>query len=205
MKDMNINKAIRKQSKSYKRFVLSMCFIFFILPLFLIYYKKFDLFYISFLSVIEVMILISIIISSRRELLNFEYETGRLKLKIGFSREKINILCNKILYVDVKITPSEVNGFQDFKILLLSNSKFKNKKMKKVNQDFMKEYTLVSYHYIKFKQRSPEDEFYYLIINAGGLKKYKLLDTIFKSCVNAGFSQESIEKIKIYRDSLSQV
>lgn len=205
MKDMNINKAIRKQNKSYKRFVLSMGFIFFTLPLFLIYNKKFDIFYIVFLSIIEALILLSIIISSSREALDFEYDTGRLKLKIGLRSEKINIVCNKILYVDVELIEGKLNKFQDFKILLLSNSKFKNKKMKKVNNDFMKKYTLVSYHYTKYKQRSPEDEFYYLIVNVGGLKKYKLLNTIYKSCVNAGFSEDSIKRIKIYRDSLSQV
>lgn len=202
---MNINKAIRKQGKSYKRFLLSMSFVFFLLPLLLIYYKEFDFFYIAFLSIIEVMVLISIMISSNRQLLKFGYETGRLKLKIGVNREIVNIVCNKILYVDVELIEGEVSKFQDFKILLLSNSKFKNNKMKKVNLDFMKKYTLVAYHYTKFKERSPRDEFYYLIVNAGGLKKYKLLDTIYKSCVNAGFSEDSIVRIKIYRDSLSQV
>jgi hypothetical protein len=202
---MNINKAIRKQSKSYKRFLLSMSFVFFLLPFFLNFYKKFTIFYVAYLSVIEVLILISIIISSNKELLKFEYKNGKLKIEIGVKRESVNIICKKILYVDVELEESRESKFRDFKIIMLSNSKFNNKKMKKANPEFIKKYTRIAYHYDKFRLRKPEDEFYYLIINDGGLNKYKLLDTIYKSCVYAVFSEDAVERIKTYRDYPGQV
>jgi len=199
---MNINKAIRKQIKSYKRFMLSMCFVFFALPSILMFYKKVTIFYISYLALIEAMILISVIISSNREILKFQYETGKIKLKSGLNSESIHIVCSKILYVDIELIDGEKRKIQDFKIILLSNSKFKNKKMRKVDYDFMKKYTLVAYHYKIFKSRKPEDEFYYIIVSSGGLIKYRLLNTIFKGCVYAGFSEAAIERIKLYRDNL---
>jgi len=48
----------------------------------------------------------------------------------------------------------------------------------------------------------PEENFFYFIINHGGFKKYVLLDDLYKSCEQALFSDDAIEKIKEYRDKV---
>ncbi|MGE5626813.1 MAG: hypothetical protein ACM3X7_01720 [Solirubrobacterales bacterium] len=199
---MNINRAIRKQNKSYKRFVLSMCFVFFAMPVFPIVYKKTTPFYLTYLAIIEVLILLSIIIKSNKERLYFTYKTGKIILKSGLVLEPVKILCSKVLYVDIEKTEGDKSKFQDFKIILLSNSRFRTKKSKIISNDFLKRHTLAAFHYKKFKERQPENEYYYIIISSGGLGKYSLLNTIYKGCVNAGFSEEAIEKIKLYRDNI---
>ncbi len=202
MLNMNINKAIRKQIKSYKRFVLIMCFVFFVLPVFPFIYNKATPFYLGFLAVIEAMIVASVVICLGRLRIKFAYERkGRIKVKYGLAAETINIYCSKVMYVDIEVLEPQINRFEDFKIIVLTNSRFKSKKLKKVGYDFMKKYTLTAYQYNKLKVRNPEDEYYYFIIGSGGLKKYELLSTIYSTCVHAGFSEAAIEKIKLYRDS----
>ena len=56
---MNINKAIKKQNSSYKRFVLIMGFIF--LSLGLVISGAFNLFFIAYLAIIEVLIIIILV------------------------------------------------------------------------------------------------------------------------------------------------
>lgn len=198
---MNIYKAIKKQNKSYNRFALFMCFVFFALPVLLVINKKIMPFYIAYLLVIELLIMISMIISLKRERLVFEYKAGKFKLYYGLVLEPLKIICNKVLYVDIELSENYINKFQDFKILIVSNSRFKSNKMKSINYEFMRKHTLAAEQYRKLKERNPEDEYYYVIINSGGLKKYSLLNTIYKSCVHAGYSEDAIEKIKLYRDS----
>lgn len=199
---MNINRAIRKRNKSYKRFVLSMCFVFFVMPLFPFVYNKTTPFYLTYLAIIEVLIFLSIIIKINKERLDFIYKAGKIILKFGLIIEPVKIICSKVLYVDIEIIEGDKSKFQDFKIILLSNSRFRTKKSKNITNDFLKKYTLVAFHYKKFKERQPENEYYYLTINSGGLGKHALLNTIYKGCVNAGFSEEAVEKIKLYRDNI---
>lgn len=42
-------------------------------------------------------------------------------------------------------------------------------------------------------------EYYFQVIRRGGLKKYLLLDLIYKNCVRATYTEESIQNIKIAR------
>ena len=45
----------------------------------------------------------------------------------------------------------------------------------------------------------PDTIFYYQVIKRGGLKKYLLLDTIYKNCVKAVYTDDCIQNIKIAR------
>lgn len=54
---MDINKVIKKQNKSLRRFVLMMCFIFLFLPLMALKFKVFNLYIIIYLIIIETVIL----------------------------------------------------------------------------------------------------------------------------------------------------
>jgi len=199
---MNINKAIRKQRKSYVRFLLSMCFVFFTLPLALIFYSQLGIFYIGYMAVVEMLIAVSVIMRCSQERLEFDYNFGRLRVKRGLFAKNESINCDKIMYVDVELAAEKVKGFQEFNIILISKSKFRNKKLKAVDCEFWDRYIRIWPVSVKNALENPEKELYYLMIDSGGLRKYRLLDAVFTSCVKAAFSENAIEKIKFYRKSI---
>lgn len=191
---MDINKAIKKQKKYYKSFILSMCLIFLSLPIIMFIYGKADTFFIVYLLGIEILILVSIFKKIDNETLKFEDNKYNLNIKTGILRKNINIICDKVVMIH-----TEDKG-KDFQIILITSSKSRNKRIKKVDYNFLKEHSYVSHHYLNIKKQDPEKEYYYLIIKNGGYNKYKLLDIIYKTCVYAYFTDESIEKIKLYRN-----
>ena len=93
---------------------------------------------------------------------------------------------------------------RDFRIILLSSSKFKNDKMIPVSMNFLKNHAYVACHYNKIKIQNPSRMYFYTIINKGGAKKYKLIDIIYSTCVYAYFTEETVEKIKLYRDAVKK-
>jgi len=200
---MNINKAIRKQRKSYKRFLLSMCFVFFALPLALIFYSRLEAFYLGYLAAVEILVAVSVYLRSRQERLEFDYNMGRLRVKRGLIAKTESINCDKIMYVDVELATEKVKGFQEFSVILISKSKFRNKKLKAVDNEFWDRYKSIWSVSEKLAQENPGKELYYLMIDSGGLRKYGLLDAVFTSCVKAAFSENAIEKIKFYRKSIN--
>ncbi len=198
---MNIDKAIRKQKKSYKIFMLSMCFIFCVMPTALILARKFNIFYIIYLIVLEVLIFLAIIIRINNEFLKFSYDGYKLKLKMGIRRAKLSIICDKVVLVHVENYISKYRDNPNFRIIILSTSKFRNDRMILVHKEFLKRHSYVAHQYNKMKILHPENTFYYTIIKRGELNKYPLLDTIYKSCVYAHFTEETIERIKYYREN----
>lgn len=198
---MNIDKAIRKQKKSYKRFLLSMCFIFFVLPVALFLSKVFDIFYIAYLGVIELLIFIAVFIRIDKEALKFKYEDFKLKIFLGINKKPIIMNCEKIILVHTEDVLSKEGSKEDFKIVMLSTAKFRSDRMLEVNLKFLKNHPYVAYQYNKFKILLPEERIYFTIIKRGGLRKYPLLEIIYKSCTRASFTEECVEKIKFYREN----
>ncbi|MDW8800648.1 hypothetical protein P8V03_05695 [Clostridium sp. A1-XYC3] len=198
---MNIDKAIRKQKKSYKRFLLSMGFIFFVLPAALIFYKKIHIFYILYLMVLELLIILALFISINNEMLRFNYDGYRLKLILGLGKKRLNLTANNIVLVHVENIDVQENAEEDFRIILLSTSKFRSNRMIPVNLVFLRNHPYVAYCYNRIKTLHPNDQYYFTIIKKGGIKKYPLLDTIYKTCVYAYFTEDTIEKIKFYREN----
>lgn len=196
---MNIDKAIRKQKKSYKRFLLAMCFIFFTLPIALVISKKFYVFYIIYLVIVEFLILLVMFISLNNETLRFNYDGYRLKILLGLGEKKVNIIPDKVVLVHIENVKLKNNKVVDFKIILISESKFRSNRMIALNLDFFKKYPYIAYHYNRIMNFHPSDNYYYTIIKRGGICKYPLLDTIYKTCVYAYFTEETVEKIKNYR------
>jgi hypothetical protein len=189
---MNINKAIRKQNKSYKRFLLFNCFVFLSLPVVLYFSKQITAFYISYLSIIEVLILFAIIVSVNSYNLQFEYDGIKLKIRYGIAGS-INILCDKVVFVHVE---------RNDDIIFITTSRFRNERLNEVNLKFLQSHSYVSYYYNRIKTQAPEEDYYYFIIKSGGLFRYSLLDTIYRGCVCAVFSEEAVKKIKRYREQV---
>jgi len=191
---MNINKAIRKQKKTYKRFVLSMCFIFVLLPIILMGSKIINAFFVIYLVCIEIMIFIVVILRFNEEYIDFKLDGYKISIWCGITKVKFIIICKKVALVHV-----EGHG-RDSAIVVITKSRFRNKKIYPVDIDFLKKYPYVAQMYKKIKILMPEENYFYFIINHGGFKKYILLDDLYKSCVDSVFSDDAIEQIKEYRE-----
>lgn len=188
---MNIDKAIRKQKKSYRMFMLSMGFIFLALPL-LLFLTGMDekLFLVAYMLIIELLVIMAMFIRTNFEKLEFQYSNNKLKILIGIIKKEYLIFCDKVALVHTE------NREDDFYIIIVTTVKFRNKRIRLIGKDFLKRYPYAANEYIKLKKKDPEKFFYYIVIKKGGMKKFLLLDTLYKSCVKATFTEDAIENIK---------
>lgn len=191
---MNINKAIRKQKKTYKRFMLSMCFIFVLLPIMLIISKSINIFLILYLICNELLIVMVMIFRFNEEYIDFKLEGYKISIWCGIAKVKYIIICKKIVFVHA------LDFGKNMGIIIITKSKFRNKKIYPIDIDFLKQYPYVAYMLYKIKIENPEQTYFYFIIKHGGFKKNILLDDLYRACVDAIFSDDAIEKIKEYRD-----
>lgn len=191
---MDINKAIKKQEKSNMRFLLFLGFIFFILPIILFLSKILNIFFIIYLSIIELLILITILININNNYLRFSSDNYRLKIRLMWLSEELNIVCDKVRFVYTK------GNSDQMLVILLMNSKFRNKKIKPIDDNLFKIYSDLAQNYYRIKKQSPDEDYFYIVITKGGYKKYKLLDLIYRNCVKAQYTEETVERIKEYRN-----
>ncbi|MCY6485612.1 hypothetical protein OW763_14855 [Clostridium aestuarii] len=190
---MNINKAIRKQRKLFKSFLLSMSFIFFILPIISISTGSLNAFFLIYLTTIQILIVIAVIKRVNKENLKFKYN-NKIKIESGILKNRYTILCDKVNIVHT------INKEKDLKIIMILSSRFRNKKINKIDSKFLKKYTCMKKYYHNLKCEKHSEKYYYLVINKGGYSKYQLLDMIYRYCVQAYFTEEAIENIKEYRN-----
>ena len=191
---MNINKAIRKQKKTYKGFMLSMCFIFVLLPIMLIASKIINIFLVIYLVCNELLIAIVMILRFNEEYIDFKLEGYKISIWCGIAKVKFIIICKKVAFVHTQ------DQGRNLEIIIITKSKFRNKKIHPIDINFLKKYPYVAQMYNKIKIENPEETYFYFIIKHGGFRKYILLDDLYKSCVGAIFSDDAIEKIKEYRE-----
>lgn len=190
---MNINKAIRKQKKIFKRFMLSMSFIFLALPIILYFAKTFSTFLLIYLGIIETLILIVIFIRVNKETLKFEY-TSVFKIQNGIFRDRFILICDRVEIINT------INEGKDLEIVIIMSSRVRNKKIRRIDSKFLKKYPWANKYYDNFKSVNSNKEHFYVVIDKGGYNKYKLLDSLYKYCVKAHFTEEAIRRIKEYRN-----
>jgi len=193
---MNINKAIRKQKKTYKRFMLSMCFIFVALPIILMLSRTINMFFIIYLVSIEMMIFFVLLVRIDEEYIDFKVEGYKISIWCGITKVKFILICKKVALVHAQ------GQGKDLGIIIITKSRFRNKKIYPIDINFSMKYPYVDQMYRDIKILKPEENFFYFIINHGGFRKYILLDELYKNCEQALFSDEAIEKIKEYRDKV---
>ncbi|OFI06196.1 hypothetical protein CLOACE_12290 [Clostridium acetireducens DSM 10703] len=197
---MNINKAIKKQNKSYKRFMLFMCFVFFTLPLLLFLYKKANLFFIMYLIINEILLLLVVLIRINNEYLKIKKDSYKIKIKSGIFSEEINIVWDKVVFIGIEKFIRKYDNEEDFKIILISTSKFRNDRMLALKETFILNHPLMEDYYINLKKIYCNEELFYTIISKGKYYRYLLLDVLYRNCVKAYFDKEAINKIKMYRE-----
>ncbi|WP_160678359.1 hypothetical protein [Clostridium sp. C8-1-8] len=193
---MHISKAIKKQKKSYRWFLTSMLFLLVTLPIVVFLLGKTTLFYISYLIFLEVFILISIFIVININAIDFQCVNNKLKINTGILKKKNVILCDKVVLVHTE------GKNENMEIIIVTTLKVRNKFIRPITKSFFKKYPYAASEYKKIKLIKPEEIYYFTIIKNGGLKKYQLLDLVYKNCVKAVYTDLSIENIKIARGQM---
>ena len=130
------------------------------------------------------------------EYIDFKLDGYKISIWCGVARVKFIIICKKVALVHVDGQGKDLN------IIIITTSRFRNKKIHPVDINFIKRNPYVAQMYKKIKILMPEENYFYFIINQGGFKKYILLDDLYKFCLSAVFSEDAIEKIKEYRDKV---
>lgn len=190
---MNINKAIRKQSKSYIRFMLTMGFIFILLPEALFLSNKWkNPAFLIFLLILEILIIISMLTMSNSRLCYTVMESS-IKVKLGIYLPNVNINFDRVKAVHTE------NCKEKMEIILITSSNLRNKYVKKMDNNFLMRFPDLTDIFIKYTENAEQNGSYYFVISNGGYNKYKLLNEIYKTCVKAYFTDEAIECIKEYR------
>ena len=102
-------------------------------------------------------------------------------------------MCDKVVLVHTS------KSDYDLEIVLITSIIFKNKGLRPIDKNFLKRYPQIAEEYNDIKQQNPKRDYYWQVVKRGGLKKYLLLDSIYKNCVKAIYTDESIQNIKIAR------
>lgn len=193
---MDIYKAIKKEKKNLKIFLITMVIIALILPLILILTGMLNIFYISYVIFIYLLIVMAIIVKMNAYKVKYRYVNNRLVFETGIFAKEYLIICDKVALVHTN------KSDYDLEIVLITNVVFKNKGLRPIDKNFLKRYPGIVEHYNTIKQLNPAKDYYFQIIRRGGLRKYLLLDSIYKNCVKAIYTDESIQNIKIARGQL---
>ena len=86
---MDINKAIRKQNRSFKIFMLTICFIFFMNPIILYLSQIRNIILIIILGIIEILIITVASVAINNQRLDYHIKNDYIIIKSGFiKREK---------------------------------------------------------------------------------------------------------------------
>lgn len=193
---MDIYKAIKLEKRRLKLFIILMIMIGLILPIILILTNLFTLFYISYLIIIEILICMAVIIKLNYYKVEYRCINNRLMFKTGILTKENLLMCDKVCLVHTN------NCDYDLEIILITSVVFKNKYLRPVDENFLKRYSQIKPYYKKIKQKNPNKKYYFQVIKRGGLKKYLLLDSIYRNCVKAVYTDESIQNIKIARGQM---
>ena len=190
---MKIEKALKKQKKYNKLFIVFMFFLAIFLPIitYLAYVNTFTI--VVFLILIEILIFIAIIRKANSCTLKFVCANNKLKFSTGLFSSYAYIQCDRVAIVHTNKEREEME------IIIVTRGKIKNQKMKPINKEFVKKYEEAAVEYKRLKRINKDIVCYFKVIRNGELKKYILLDNIYRNCVNATYTTSAIDNIKIAR------
>lgn len=190
---MNIYKAIKKEKVHFKIFLITMGTLSVILPLALMLSGLTNFFYLSYLAFIEILIVLAVIVKMNAYKVEYRCLNNRLIFKTGIFTKENLLICDKVALVHTN------KSDYDLEIIVITSVVFKNKSLRPIDKNFLKRYNQLNENYLSIKEANPERNYYFQVIKRGGLKKYLLLDAIYKNCVKAIYTDESIQNIKIAR------
>ena len=193
---MDIYTAIKKEKLQLKIFLIIMVIIASVLPFIMILSGLITVFNISYVMFIEFLIVVAVIIKMNGYKVEYRCLSNRLIFKTGIFAKEYLIICDKVVLVHTN------KSEYDLEIIVITNIVFKNRGLRLIDKNFLKRYPQVIKEYETIKQQNPTRDFYFQVVKRGGLKKYLLLDVIYKNSVKAIYTDESIQNIKIARGQL---
>ena len=193
---MDIYKAIKMEKKSLKRFYRLMIVLFMGLPLSVYLTGVKSIFYLVYLLIIELLIIAAVINKLNYYSLKYNYNANKLNITNGLFANNSLILCDKVVLVHTEKMES------DMEIIIISTMSFRNKSLRPIVKGFLKKYPEIEEELKKVSNYNNQQKYYFQIIRKGGLSKYLLLDTIYKNCVKAIYTNDCIENIKIARGQI---
>ncbi len=194
---MEINKALKRIRKKENIFFIIMGILSVSIPTLAYLANLKNTFIYVYIMIIEILILIAILSRINTCTLKFKYYNSRFKIRQGlFLRESI-ILCENVAIVHTS------KEREDVEIIIVTSSKFRNKKARPVTKGFLKKYPEVEREYKRLKKINEEQTYYFQIIRNGSLRKYIFLENIYTTCVKSAYTPAAIESIKIARGQIN--
>ena len=194
---MEINRALKRIRKKENIFFIIMGILSVLIPTLAYLANLKNTFIYVYIMIIEILILIAILSRINTCTLKFKYYNSRFKIRQGlFLRESI-ILCENVAIVHTS------KDREDVEIIIVTSSKFRNKKARPVTKGFLKKYPEVEREYKRLKKINEEQTYYFQIIRNGSLRKYIFLENIYTTCVKSAYTPAAIESIKIARGQIN--
>lgn len=190
---MYIDKALKKQNTSYKRFNIVMIFMFILLPLVVFGLGMNKGIVNSVLTVLEVAIIVCIVIMKDKISLKYTCENNTLRLKQGLFKSYHRISCDKMKLIHTE------NKIGDIDLVIVTTSRIGNRQLRLVGRSFLNKYPMAAKEYKKLKKIDPDKNYFYVVVKNGGYKKYAMLDAIYRNSVTAIYTPDTIENIKVAR------
>ena len=143
---MEINKALKRIRKKENIFFIIMGILSVSIPTLAYLANLKNTFIYVYIMIIEILILIAILSRINTCTLKFKYYNSRFKIRQGlFLRESI-ILCENVAIVHTS------KEREDVEIIIVTSSKFRNKKARPVTKGFLKKYPEVEREYNRLKK-----------------------------------------------------
>ncbi|MCR4943536.1 MAG: hypothetical protein K5986_03605 [Clostridium sp.] len=190
---MDIYKALKKEKAEKKIMYIILGIIAIILPIAVFLTGLTSFFYLTCLFFLEFLIFLSVISITGNYTLKFSCSNNRLKIKSGLLSKESLMLCDKVVLVHTEKMEEEME------VIILTTVKFRNRSLKPIMKGFLKRYPKVAKELEKIKMNNEDEVYYFQVIRRGGLNKYMLLDTVYKNCVKAVYTDDCIKNIKIAR------
>ncbi|MGL5616901.1 MAG: hypothetical protein ACRDD2_11840 [Sarcina sp.] len=190
---MFIDRAIKKQEKSYSRFIKFMIFLMILFPVLVFGFQIKNLYVYFYLTILEIAILIAIIVANEKMFLNYSCKNNFLRIKTSIFMKKIKLICDKIILVH-----SEKKG-DEIEIIIVTTTRVGKRAFKLIGKTILRTHPALTMEYERIKKENPDTNYYYMVVKNGGFKKFILLDDMYKNCIKAKFTGDTIEHIKIAR------
>lgn len=191
---MDIYKALKREKNIHKMFYGFMMMMSLVLPIIVYLLGLNNSFFLIYLLVLEVLIFMAMIEKTNNIKLDYSCNNNKLRFRGGLLSKDSVIFCDKVLLVHTEKMDEEME------IVIVTSVNFRNRGLKPITKSFYKRYPSMVDYYVKVKENNPEEgQLYFQVIKRGGLKKYMLLDIIYRNCVKAVYTADSIQNIKISR------
>ena len=173
---MEINKALKRIRKKENISFIIMGILSVSIPTLAYLANLKNTFIYVYIMIIEILILIAILSRINTCTLKFKYYNSRFKIRQGlFLRESI-ILCENVAIVHTS------KEREDVEIIIVTSSKFRNKKARPVTKGFLKKYPEVEREYKRLKKINEEQTYYFQIIRNGSLESTFFRKHIYYLC-----------------------